>query len=81
MASSEAASNSFNFFEVCDNIGHLTKVSKRFGKMREIVLRNYGEGRIWVFINDNSKCWNPDTKKFNIRESKTVAMAYDEDAQ
>ena len=47
-----------DFYGGLNNHGHLIKVSKRFGYMREFTLRLYDNNELWVHLNDNSKCFN-----------------------
>lgn len=66
------------YFEKADTFGRLTKVSKRFGRMREITLKKYDGERFWLHISDNSKCFNAGTKSFDISRSTTVSISYEE---
>lgn len=69
------ASN-YSFYEGLDNMGHLKRVSKRFGKMREITLKRYDD-KIWIHLNDNSKCFTED-KKFDRSQSKYISLRFEE---
>ena len=50
------ATVSGEFYEAFNNNGQLIKASKRFGYMPEVTLRLYDNGKLWVHLNDNSKC-------------------------
>ena len=47
------ASENRKFYEAFNNNGQLIQVKKRFGYMREITLKMYDNGRLWVHLNDN----------------------------
>ena len=70
------ASN-YNFYEAVDSFGRLIRVSKRFGKMREITMKKYDDDKIWIHLNDNSKCFT-ENKGFDISQSKYISMQYDD---
>lgn len=71
------ASDSGEFYEAFNNNGQLIKASKRFGYMREVTLRLYDNGKLWVHLNDNSKCLGEE-KKFDISKSKSISVYYDD---
>ena len=71
------ASENREFYEAFNNNGQLIKVSKRFGYMREVTLKMYDNGRLWVHLNDNSKCFGED-KTFDITKSKSISVYYDD---
>ena len=71
------ASNN-DYFEMKDTFGRLIKVSRRFGKMREISMKKYDINRIWIFITDNSKCFDYETKAFDQSKSKYVSFSYED---
>lgn len=70
------ASN-YQFYEGLDSFGHLSRVSKRFGRMREVTLNRYND-QLWIHLNDNTNCFgNPDVK-FDITQSKSLSFRYEE---
>ena len=69
--------SNFNFYEGVDSFGRLIRVNKRFGKMREITMKRYDADKIWIHLNDDSKCFT-ENKRSDISQSKYISMQYDD---
>lgn len=54
-----------------DNAGFLTKVKGKFGYSREVTLTKWNE-KLYVHINDNSKCW--DNGAFDKTKAKSILL-------
>lgn len=54
-----------------DNAGFLTKVKGKFGYSREVSLTKWNE-KLFVYINDNSKCWDNGT--FDKTKGKCISF-------
>ena len=63
---------SSTFYEGLDTSGHLKRVSKRFGKMREITMKRY-DTKVWIHLNDNSKCFS-EKKRSSIEAKASVFL-------
>ena len=72
-----ATSSKYNFYEGVDRIGKFLKVTKRFGRLREISMKLYENDKLWIHLSDNSTCFTEE-KKVDVSKSKSMSMQYEE---